>query len=252
MLRTNVRYLLLCAVRDRLFGGLLAAIALGALLAAAAGHTAPLEEGEMTISFAAASSRFVLAIGMIVFVCFHVRSQFDSREIDVMLSRPLSRAQAVVDYWMGFAASATLLVLPTLAILAFAGVKDAAGFALYGVSLLLEVWIVCALALFAALILKSAVSAVMASLAFYALARVMIYFILTSESAFVKGKHLFSETLLTLISVFVPRLDLFARSEWLVYGAPSMQETWVVLAQAAVTIPLLLAASVIDFRRKEF
>ncbi len=251
-LPTYTRYLLLSSFRDKLFGGMFAAILVASMLSAAIGNTAFLENREMTLVFAGSAARFVLALGLSVFICFHIRHQFDSREIDVMLSRPVSRARLVLEYWLGFAFCALLLILPTLVILALAGIKSLGGYAAWGMSLLLETWIVASVALALALIVKSAVSAVLASLGFYVFARIAIYFLLTAESAFAASKDPMLKYILHFVSLFMPRLDLFAKSEWLVYGSPSFDHVMLILLQAAIYVPLLLAVSVIDFRRKQF
>ena len=54
------------------------------------------------------------------------------------------------------------------------------------------------------------------------------------------------------VSTLVPRLDFFAKSEWLVYGLNSREEWQLFLLQSAIFIPLLVLAAVLDFRRKEF
>ncbi len=252
MLRTNVRYVLLCALRDRLFIGLLIGVVAASILSAVLGSTAFLEEREMTLAFAAETTRMVLVVGLIVFVCFHIRSSFDSREIDVMLSRPLSRGQLVIDHWLGFSLVSLCLVLPTLGVMALIGTLNHTGFMWWSVSLLLETWFVVALALFAALLLKSAVSAVMASLGFYVLSRIMIYFIMTAHSTISAGKYPLMRFVLDATSIVMPRLDLFAKSEWLIYGLKTGHEWSLFLTQAAIYIPLLICASIIDFRRKQF
>ncbi len=252
MLKTNVRYILLCALRDRLFTGLLLAVVIAALLSAVLGSTAFLEEQEMTLVFAAETARFILMIGLIVFVCFHVRNTFDTKEIDVMLSRPLSRAQLVFDHWCGFALVGLFLVLPTMGVIAFIGALDWDGYAWWSLSLLLESLLVVAMALFAALVLKSAVSSVISTLGFYMLARVMVYFVMTSDAVILNGKYAFLKFLLKLTSVVMPRLDLFTKSDWLVYGLKASHDWWLILAQGTIYIPILIFASIIDFRRKQF
>ncbi len=54
------------------------------------------------------------------------------------------------------------------------------------------------------------------------------------------------------ISTIIPRLDLFAKSEWLIYGITNQPDLWVFPAQAIVFILLLLAVAVFDFKRKQF
>jgi ABC-type transport system involved in multi-copper enzyme maturation permease subunit len=99
---TNIRYILLTALRDWLFTGLFAAILIATAISATMGSTAFIEEKEMTLAFASQSARLILMTGLIVFVCFHIRNAFDTKEIDVILSRPISRANLVIAYFLGF------------------------------------------------------------------------------------------------------------------------------------------------------
>lgn len=252
---SNIRYVLLTATRDRLFFGVLACVLAAAYLSSVLGSTAMLEPEQMALSFTAASARVILMVGMIVFIGFHMRNAFDTREIDVLLSRPISRTTLVLSYWFGFAAVATLLVLPTIILVAILGTLNKTGFYLWSVSLLLESWLVVSVALFAALTMRSGVGTVLSSLAIYTLSRMMGFFIATSNS----GGLFQSEEInfgarwaMKLISVVVPRLDFYAKSNWLIYGAKSYEDLYLFLLQSAVFIPLLVAASVIDFQRKQF
>jgi hypothetical protein len=251
---TNIRYILITALRDWLFVGLLASILFATAISATLGSTAFLEGREMTLTFASGSSRLILMIGMIVFVCFHIRNAFDTKEIDVILSRPISRATLVVAYWLGFSFIAFLLTLPVIAIIGLIGINNLAGFLGWSASLLLETFLVVALALFSAFTLRSAVTSVIACMGIYVLSRMMAFFVVTANSGLVAGdiKLTILKYALVIISTIVPRLDFFAKSEWLVYGFNSNQD-WIAFAvQAAIFIPLLLLASIADFRRKQF
>ena len=112
---SNIRYVLLTATRDRLFIGLLIGIVAAAYISSVLGSTAMLETEQMTIAFSAASARVIIMVGIIVFIGFHMRNAFDAREIDVLLSRPISRTTLVLSYWVGFCAVAACLVVPTQA-----------------------------------------------------------------------------------------------------------------------------------------
>ena len=57
---------------------------------------------------------------------------------------------------------------------------------------------------------------------------------------------------LKIISIFMPRLDFFAKSDWLIYGVKSPVDIHLFFAQALVFIPLLILATIADFRRKQF
>ena len=252
---SNIRYVLLTATRDRLFFGLLIGILAAAYISSVLGSTAMLEPEQMTLSFTAASARVIIMVGIIVFIGFHMRNAFDAKEIDVLLSRPISRTTLVLSYWLGFTAVATLLVIPTVIMMYFVKVLSVTGFLLWAVSLLLESLLVVSIALFASLTIRSGVGTVLASLAIYTLSRMMGFFINTTKSGILFEEHqvnVVSTTVMKGISVIVPRLDFFAKSSWLIYGPKSYDDLTLFLMQAAVFIPLLLAAAVIDFKRKQF
>jgi ABC-type transport system involved in multi-copper enzyme maturation permease subunit len=209
----------------------------------------------MTLSFAAASSRVIIMLGVIVFIGFHMRNAFDAKEIDVLLSRPISRTTLVLSYWFGFSTVATLLVLPTVILIYAIGTLNQTGFFLWSLSLLLESWLVVSIALFAALTIKSGVGTVLASLAIYTLSRMMGFFLITTSSGGLFKDHevnVGAQWLMQGISTIVPRLDFYAKSNWLIYGAKSYEDLYLFLMQSAVFIPLLVIASVIDFKRKQF
>jgi ABC-type transport system involved in multi-copper enzyme maturation permease subunit len=252
---SNIRYVLLTATRDRLFFGLLIGVLAAAYISSVLGSTAMLEPEQMTLSFTAASARVIIMIGIIVFIGFHMRTAFDAKEIDVLLSRPISRTTLVLSYWLGFAAVATCLVVPTVIMLYFVKVLNMTGYFLWALSLLLESWLVVSIALFAALTIRSGVGTVLASLAIYALSRMMGFFISTTKSGILfshEEANIVSVWLMKIISTVVPRLDFFAKSNWLIYGAKSYDDLTLFLLQGGVFIPLLIVAAVIDFKRKQF
>jgi len=249
---TNIRYILITALRDWLFIGLLVSVLLAAGVSATLGGTALIEQKEMTVTFAAGSARLILMIGLIVFVCFHIRSAFDTKEIDVILSRPISRSNLLISYWLGFATVASFLVIPVIGLIGLLGAESWSGYAGWGASLLLETFLVVALALFAAFTLRSAVASVIACMGFYVLSRMMVFFVMTAQSGVGTGKMEWMKYVLVTISTIVPRLDFFAKTQWLVYGFDSNQEWIVCIGQTAVFVPLLLLAALADFRRKQF
>lgn len=252
---SNIRYVLLTATRDRLFFGLLIGVIVAAYISSTLGSTAMLEPEQMTLSFTAASARVIIMVGIIVFIGFHMRNAFDAKEIDVLLSRPISRTTLVLSYWLGFAAVATLLVIPTVILVYYMKVLNTTGFMLWSVSLLLESWLVVSVALFAALTMRSGVGTVLASLAIYTLSRMMGFFVATTKSGVLFATHevnVVSVGVMKAISTIVPRLDFFAKSNWLIYGAKSYDDLYLFLMQGAVFIPLLIVAAVIDFKRKQF
>ncbi len=256
-MRTTIKYIVLTAIRDWLFPGIFLALLAGFLLASFLGDNALVEPEQMKIVYIAGMSRIILHVGLIVFVCFHVRRMFESREIEVFLSRPISRTAFVISYWLGFCALGFLLVVPViLALMALLPV-DAVGGTVWSISVLMEAFIVIAFALFASLILKSAVSSVLLCFGFYIAARMMGFFLYIVEGVGVTdtttiGK--IAEKLLVVVSMIMPRLDQYGLSEWLIYGIKAEQHGVIglVLVQSLIILPLLLACAVYDFKRKQF
>jgi hypothetical protein len=253
---TIIRYVLIAALRDRLFLAMLVATLAATGISSVLAATSMIEVEQMTLTFSGACARLILVLGLIVFVSFHVRQAFDNREIDVLLSRPVSRPMLVFAYWAAFSIAATVMAALAVGVVAALSPMHLHGFAGWGVSLLLEAWLVVAFTLFAALILRSGVMTVLTSVGFYALSRMMGYFLAT-----ISARGLFSvaeyneaaQTLTNALAVVVPRLDFFAKTRWLIYGfESSASEIRVFVVQALVFIPLLLVATVVDFRRRQF
>jgi hypothetical protein len=82
----------------------------------------------------------------------------------------------------------------------------------------------------------------------------MAFFVMTSQSGLLGGsiKYIIMKYALIAVSTIVPRLDFFAKTQWLVYGFDTSQDWIVWVVQTAVFLPLLLLASIADFRRKQF
>ena len=84
-----------------------------------------------------------------------------------------------------------------------------------------------------ALIMRSAVGSVLSSFSFYLISRLMGFFILAMDnptSLMRDGKFSFIwEGILKLVSTVVPRFDLFAKSEWLIYGVQAQKDLWIFL-----------------------
>jgi len=252
---TNVRYILLTALRDWLFAVLMIGVLGCALIAHMLGGTALIETQEMTLSYTSASVRVIIIAGLITFTCFHIRNAFDTKEIDVFLSRPITRSNLVFSYWLGFAVVAVLLVLPTVVLLAVQGVINVKGFFFWSASMLIECWLVVAVSLFCAFTLRSAVTSTIASMGFYVVARMMGFFIAMSQTGYIFGQQSLNTVLiyaLKLLSIIMPRLDSFARSDWLIYGLNNLGELKLYAIQAVILIPLLIFVTIVDFSRKQF
>jgi hypothetical protein len=247
-----VAYLLRSAFGDRLLAVLAVATVAGAALAAFVGSTALVEKSELTTVYAATAGRFVVVVCLVLFTCFHVRRTFDSREVDLLLSRPVSRFCFVL------AEVATLVLLAGLGA-ALAGLAVAAtgcpelpALGLWTLSLMVEAAIAATAALFFALMLSSGVAAALACLGFYVLSRMLG--LLGGIAAAHGGsgpQGWLADQAVLLLGLVLPRLDLLARTSWLVHGAGGdVAGLGLIFAQGAVYLVLLTVVACIDFERR--
>lgn len=247
-----LRYMLLTAARDRLFLALPILLGLGAALVIFLSSGAIIEQREMAAALLGAGSRVLVVLGLILFVCFHVRQAMQGGEIALILSRPLSRGAFVLIYGLSLMLIGALCVMLTVALVWLGARPPLGGLTVWALSLLLETEMIIAVALFFGLILGNAVTASMACLGFYVLAR------MSGLLAALAGKAQETEGLdqvlgygFTVISVIIPRLDFFARSEWLVYGWDGSRADLLQMGlQSLVFVTLVLTAAMIDFNRK--
>ena len=254
-MRTTLAYVLMTAVRDRLFVALAVLLGMVAVVAIFVGDGVVAEPTASRVAYAALAARLVYVLGIVLFVCYQIRRIYESREIDVILSRPLSRTGFVVAYAAGFAVVAAVLVpLPAL-IVWLAGPPPLDGLAWWTLSLLCEGQIVTVLALFFALILGSPVTSALAAIGFYVFARTSgaVLGILSGSWLDLSSTFaVFAGWAFRILSTVIPRLDLFGQTSWLVYGFEGSALDWAAVLQTLVYVPLLLAMAIYDFQRKQF
>lgn len=256
-----IKYTLLTASRDWLYVGIiflsLVAIALSIFL----GSTALSEEGFMSSAFIGGSVRMIVIVGLTLFICFHVCRSFDNKEVELILTRPISRVQFVLSYYFGFAVLALSLITPVVLCMALLGKLgliwlNYKGLFCWFCSFYFEVLIIAAFAFAVSLVIHSAVLGVLATFAFYFISRLMGFFLISVSnpaSTMHSGKvGKISESILNIVSYLMPRLDLFSKSEWLVYGVVDYSQYWALLLVVLIYIPLLLAVAISDFLRKQF
>lgn len=249
-----LRYLLLTALRDRLFAAMVLGLAAIWLFAVFAGSTSIVEDAQTAAAFAAFGARLLVVLGMALFVALHVRRLLDSRELHLLLSRPLARPRFVMSYWAGFAVVALGLSLAAGAAVwgTGPGVLDPAGLAAWTGTLALEAAVMTAFALFVALGLDSAVASILAAAGFYALARMLGVLLAITRSELQPGGAFatWMDGAVSVLAMLLPRLDRFAPGAWPVHGPADAGTLGLVAAQGVLYTALLVAASVFDFNRR--
>ena len=179
-----------------------------------------------------------------------VRDQ-NEKHLELLLALPTPRASYLMGKWLGCVAAAALLALMFGLPLAFD--MPWQGVAAWSVSLWLELVVITGASLLCALTFHQLVASLAAVAAFYTLSRVMGAVLAIGASAVApvdSPAFDWSTRVLHGISMLLPRLDLFTRSQWLLDGAASAHDLGVVAIQAATTSVLLLLAALIDLTRK--
>jgi hypothetical protein len=125
---------------------------------------------------------------------------------------------------------------------------------MWSFSLFCELAIITALCLFFLFTLGQVTAALCAVAAFYLLARSMGSMQLISHSPILDtgtSVHEIMKTILDFIAVFLPDLDVFTQTAWLVYGG-GMQDLVPIVVQTVIYVGLLSAAALFDLYRRNF
>ncbi len=270
--RPLVRFILTAALRDKLMITLLVMIVLGASLSTFLGGASITEEASFALVFGAGGLRFLGVIGVVLFVSFYMRRAFETKEVEFLLSRPISRMTFLFSHALAFMVLALIVAAAVSGAVFFLGKPDLGGLAAWGSSLVIELSIMAVTSLFFSLVLSSAAGSALAALGIYVLARMIG--VLIGIAAFPPDNMVFMvlNRVMDAISVVVPRLDLMGQTSWLVYGVAGSGDagfllragsyahalvstlgmTGFVLVQGVLFIGLVLAASAYDFARRQF
>jgi len=266
-----VKYILTAAIRDKLMMTLMLMIACGAGIAIFMGSATITEEESFRAVFGSGGFRFLGVMGLVLFCCFYIRRSFDSKEVEFLLSRPISRLTFLLSHAAAFATLSVFVAAVLTVVMYFIGVASTSGLILWGCSIASEYIIITVVALFFSMVLSSAAGSALATFGFYSLCRMMgtilgIVAVSPEKSTVVMG------VFMKVVSVVIPRFDLMGQTSWLVYGAegssgitflPRTSEHIIslvqnaglsgfILMQTVLFVSLLLAAAAYDFYRREF
>lgn len=247
-----VRYIFTAAFRDKLLIAFALMLVLSVCLSLFMASAAIIEQSQFSLVFIGSSLRIVLVMALVLFVVFHMRRSFDSKDVEFLLSRPIGRVQFILSHGLAFSILAIGLTILTAPIFyAISPQNFDLGDTLWVFSVMAEAMIMVNVALFFAMVIASPVGASMAVMAFYVLCRMMgqiLGIIDGSKTDLMKGL----EYLMEAISAVLPRLDLMGQTSWLLYGLDDGPAFGFVLVQGAVFILILLSASLIDLTRRQF
>lgn len=222
------------------------------------GSNALVEQSESKIVYTAGLSRTLLMLSYSTFICLFVRRMFDTKEIYVFLSKPISRVKLLLQLFESFKIILFVMSLPLFLIITLGlGVSFKSGL-LWALTLFLEGVIVMSIAVTVSLILNSTLASISSSILFYFISRAIGEFVAYTDIFVVTnaGFRVILDTLITTIikvsSIILPRLDLFAKSKWLIYNSITTADVFTCFVQAVVFSVMMFFVAVYDFKRKEF
>ncbi|MAZ76030.1 MAG: hypothetical protein CMH31_01865 [Micavibrio sp.] len=255
MLKNLIYYVLTAAVRDKLFLSFFLLLAIGVSLSIFMGSSAVTEQDQFTLVFVASGLRLASVFGVVLFVVFFIRRSFESRDVEYLLTRPITRLDFLLSHVVAFTVIAfcfTALTAICIYVLATKGSVQSAYF-LWVFSFFAELVIIANVAFFFSMVLSSAVASVLITGAFYLLSRLIGQILGIIEAYNYSDAFVLMEKVMLVISAIIPRLDLMGQSSWLLYGAKegAISYTFIVL-QMLVFSFLVLAAAMVDLKRKQF
>jgi len=249
---TIARFTTLEAVRTRL--PLMAAAILGFiwLMSFFVHQIAITESGRLQSSFFAAGARLACVFTLALYVTSSMVREFNEKGLELVLALDLPRASYLLGKLLGFFAIAA--VLAVLAALPLALSVPPSVMAVWSASLALELAIVCTASLFCIVTFSQVLPAVSLVVAFYLLARVITAMRLMAETALIGdlgGARPAVNFGVEALSYLMPALDRYAMTEWIAARSVDAGVLGPLVLQGATCVALLLAASLIDFYRRE-
>lgn len=248
-----IKYIFMAAMRDKLVLSLFLLMILGACLAVFLGSAAVIEKDMFVIVFAAGILRVASVFGIVLFVVFHVRRSFDTKDVDYLLSRPISRGTFVIAHIIAFTLMGIIAgALAGVALFALAPSSFGSGHVLWLFSIMAELVMMANVAFFFSMVLTSASSSALSCLGFYALARIIGQILGIVEAKIGLSDFIIVDYLMRFIGMVIPRLDLMGQTSWLVYGIADNTDALFIGLQTILFTALIASAAFFDLKRRQF
>ncbi len=252
---TLIKYVLTAARRDKLFLSLIAIMVLGGFVSIFLSSSALVEKEIFSIVYLAGSLRLLGLAGLVLFVVFFIRRSFDARDVEYLLTRPVSRNSFVLSHAAGFSILAVIVSVALSAGLGFVAGKigNIEGVIYWTTGVVCEYLLIVNVALFFSMVLSSPVAASLATLGFYILGRLMGQLLFVAKTNI--GESVVYQVMtytFQAISTLFPRLDLMTQTSWLLYGVDGVKDYLFIIVQMALFLVLILIATLVDLRKRQF
>ncbi len=246
------RYTVLEAWRNRLALSM-AGIAIAAVLASVFVRQQAITEADrMQAAFLASTLRVASVFVVAIYVLQGTLREFQDKVLELMLSLDLPRSNYLTGKFLGYAVvSVFCALIVALPLLLF---SDAGDVLVWTYSLVLELWVIAAFALFCMTTFSQLLPAATFVLAFYLLARSITAIQLISESTLAQPGLAtdLGALLADAIALVLPHLDAYTQTAWLIDAPANPLSMAAASAQTAIYVVLLLAAAMFDLHRRNF
>jgi len=248
-----ISYVWTAAIRDRLILSAVIVLALGLSLSVFLASSALTEKDQFASVLSAGGIRLISVLTLIVFTVFFVRKSIESKDIELLLSRPFKRTDFIISYAIAFSAIAVLFGIANgIALFLMGPHLFGLGHVVWVLSVTLEYILLINVAFLFGMMLSSAASAVMAVVGFYILSRMMGQLLGVIEAKTAHGVWKGLEYIMQMISILTPRLDLMGQTSWLIYGFENSTDIIWAIAQCGVLLLIILTIAFIDLTKKQF
>jgi hypothetical protein len=259
-LKAITSYTVLAARRDLFYASTIITLLIVMVLGSVLGQTFVVEQNTTAVVYICAVARFLMVLFATIFTSFHLKRAIDNKEVELFLVR-LTPTNLLLKFY--FALALVYLVLLMGVGLMFFACKliglhsfNSLGLALWLVSLFVETLIVESVALYVVLMRQSAVLAVIITLVFYFLARILGFLLIlvnnSNSAAAPLGLDGVCQKALGLIALVLPRLDLVSQTAWVIYGVNDLVSYLWIVIYGVIFICLILSMACYDFNKRQF
>ena len=237
--------------RDRLFRGITFLIICCSGFAYFIGSNAVVEAQEAKIVYTAGLSRIAIIIGFITYVAFYIKRMFENHEIEVVLSHSISRTKVLLSMFIGFLITFLTLLIPVAIILLLLG-TNITYLLVWFISLICEGALMLCFTLCCSFIIKNFTNCIAGCYTMYIVGRTIGNFVAYLTLSLKTNLYNILESILKCLSVLFPRLDIFGKTSWLIYGDFSINNILLFLSQTIIFCCIFLCMAIIDLNKKEF
>lgn len=247
------RYTVVDLMRSRWRPMIAAMLAIGVAISLFAGQLALTERDAVVVSLAAPVLRILCVLLVMALVIAALVREIGDRTHLMALAAPIARGGWIAAKLAGFTTISAMTAAASGAVLwllAPPGAGPAA--AAWTVSLAMELAICAAIAMTVALALRQVPVALLAAAGVYVAARLIgVIQRINAHSPAGEGTAAGDAMALPLgvLGALLPRLDLFARTDWLT-GAP-VDGFWAMPLQAALYLVLMATVAAFDYRKRD-